>query len=908
MWVLPNITVLAFYASTGVYNYGYGIDILVRSWGDYLTHRAQTDPAWPFQAHVELIDYRSNLTYLDGVMKTRIGTGTTVGAVLAPEGPVGVQYAGYVGRRGIPYILTTSNPSPVNQTLPPDQTTAFYLEAPAMYTFRALIDQYVGVGVRTLATVIYSDAADAGYNYWSCHGTAAYLAVPRGIAYLAEFILYSNSTATEVQGVVAQLRQLDPDAVLWCDWQSCSFDDPDSNARFGLSALKAVDYTPKAVTFLDCYNTAVTDRYVRAGLVDFVTQATFTHPALKGQEYTEDDFPYARRFRPTAGPVAREAVEEAINVGATAASPSSVHLFNAWFLNATGQLPQYQANGYAAALDLLESAIYRVTQNAAMMRKGHLHPADVVAMLTGAQASGMYGRVVFDAHRINTPTPTIGLQLYPGDTSPVIICPSSQSQRPMIYPMPTWSERTYRWSITKGAATFGSAVAVATVCSVLLLAMAVTVVWHRTQTDVRILQYSHMVGMCVASMVAIWSCVFLWQADMTAAQCTAYAWTTYVPMSFVVHLINMKAYRLSVFLHSESRHRLKRLTHTRMLLLALGWTGVTAIVLLIVQLVDPPTLRVQIMDPYRPALNVHTCVRGGTATGLLHLLGAIHLAGSVGSVISVRNGTGEFRDGTVMKEAFTLLWIFWVLAYVMQTFALDVFTLYLLRTVFIGVGLTTFCFRILVNRCYRHWVPKQAEVVSLVLYHHVIRHVPFLDPSRRKSSTSIVSLDTLDGPTYSEDLPDGQKLEEMHEALQDPARAAKFREFAQKSFVAENVDFLQALKKFEQDCGTYVIETSKHVSEYMKIRAEECVNQFIRPGCEYEVNISAATRQKIQARLDAWNHHKSIFTPETAANALDDDPDERINVFDRAGQEISVMLYQNLWNKFHAMELEEMMN
>ena len=905
MWILPNITILAFYASTGVYNYGYGIDTLVRSWGDYLTHRAQTDPTWPFQAHVELIDYQSNLTYLDGVMKARMTGPDRVGAVMAPEGPVGVYYAPYVARFGVPYILTTSNPSPINATLPTDQATAFYIEAPAMYTFRALIDQYVEVGVTTLATVLYSDPADAGYNYWSCHGTATYLAVPRGITYLAEFTLYSNSTQRDVNRVAAQLKELDPDAVMWCDWQSCSFSDPASTARFGLSALKAVDYTPKAVTFLDCYNTAVTNQYLSAGLVDFVTQATFTHPALKGQEYTEDDLPYANRFR-SSGPL--RTVKQAINVGVTRDSPASVHLFNAWFLNATGQLPQYQSNGYAAALDILESAVYRVTQDASMMRDGTIRAADVVAMLTGAQASGMYGRVVFDAHRINTPTPTIGLQLYPGDTSPVIICPSSQSQRPMIYPMPTWSERTYRWSLTKGASTLGSAVAVATLCSALLLAMIVTVVWHRGQTDVRVLQYSHMVGMCTASTVAIWSCVFIWQADMTAAQCTAYAWITYVPMSFVVHLMNMKAYRLSVFLHSDSRHRLKRLTHARMLWLTLFWTSVTTFVLLIIQLVDPPRLNTYITDPYRPALNVHTCARGSLSTSILHALGGFHMAFSTGSVISVRNGTGEFRDGTVMKEAFTLLWIFWILAYVMQTFALDVFTLYLLRTVFISVGLTTFCFRILVNRCYRHWVPKQVEIVVLMMYRKILQKVPFLDPARRKSSSSVVSLDTLDAPTYSEELPDGQKLEEMHEAMQNPERAAKFREFAHKSFVAENVDFLQALKSFEQDCGYYMMETSKVGSDMIKARAEECVKQFIRPGCDHEVNISATTRLKIEQRLETWNNNTPIFTHESAMTALDDDPDERINLFDRAGQEISVMLYQNLWNKFHAIEVEELMN
>ena len=97
----------------------------------------------------------------------------------------------------MPHILTSSNPSPLFAKLPPHQDTSFYIESPAPYTFRALIDTYVEKGVKTIATVSYSDAADAGYNHWSCYGSATYLAVPRGINYVGEFNLYANSTKSK---------------------------------------------------------------------------------------------------------------------------------------------------------------------------------------------------------------------------------------------------------------------------------------------------------------------------------------------------------------------------------------------------------------------------------------------------------------------------------------------------------------------------------------------------------------------------------------------------------------------------------------------------------------------------------------------------------------------------------------
>jgi len=121
-------------------------------------------------------------------------------------------------------------------------------------------------------------------------------------------------------------------------------------------------------------------------------------------------------------------------VRSPSSSPSSIALFNQWFTNATGIGPAYQANGIWAAMDMLESAIYRVTQSSSMMAGGVIKPIDIQAMLVGAQMAGVYGRVVFDAYRVNTPTPTIMVQLMPGQVNPFIVAPSNQAQVAMVYP------------------------------------------------------------------------------------------------------------------------------------------------------------------------------------------------------------------------------------------------------------------------------------------------------------------------------------------------------------------------------------------------------------------------------------------------------------------------------------------
>jgi hypothetical protein len=628
-----------------------------------------------------------------------------------------------------------------------------------------------------------------------------------------------------------------------------------------------------------------------------------THPNLKGQEYTEDDFPYSTVFR-SSYPILN--VQDQMNVGYSNNSPPSVKLFNEWYINKTGYFPQYQSNGYWGALDILEGAIYRVSQDVQMMSNKRIDRSDIITLLKNSQVSGMYGRIIFDAHRINTPTPTIAIQLYPTELVTFIVGPSSQSERPIIYPIPTWSERVYIWQINKGD-NFILAIILASICSFILVTIIITIIIHRNENDIRILQYLHMVGMCIISIITIWSCVFLWQADMNQIQCQTYAWLIYLPMSMIIQLMNMKAYRLSVFLHSENSKRLKKLTHTHMLILSIMLTSITAVILMCINALDPPVLTKQVIDYYRPMLDIHTCERSKISTIYLYLLFIEHILFSIGCVISVRNGTGEFRDGVVMKEAFTIFWVFMIIAYIMQTFALDAFALYILRVAFISIGLTFFCFRILVNRCYRHWVPQIVDIIIKRMYNKMVQILPGLDSSR-KSSISINSIDNIDGPMYSQIIPDTQNLNEMHQALCDPTRSHQFRTFSENALVVENVDFLLCLIEFEHECGVQLMESSKIANTKMYELANKCYDTFIKVGSSSEVNISSSTRQKILEHLKTWNINRYLLTPGSAQTALDDDPAHHIDIFDYANKEISVMLYQNLWNKFRASEIEEMMN
>ena len=155
--------------------------------------------------------------------------------------------------------------------------------------------------------------------------------------------------------------------------------------------------------------------------------------------------------------------------------------------------PAYQSNGIWAALDIIESAIYRVATTPLMMADNVIDPMEIDSMLLGAQMPGTYGRVVFDAYRVNTPTPTVFVQMMKGDEDPSIVGPPNQATRKYIYPAPTWSERTYAWRLMKDPSMPG-AIAIASICTIILLATAITVIVKREESDIRMLDFSHMAG------------------------------------------------------------------------------------------------------------------------------------------------------------------------------------------------------------------------------------------------------------------------------------------------------------------------------------------------------------------------------------------------------------------------------
>ena len=465
---------------------------------------------------------------------------------------------------------------------------------------------------------------------------------------------------------------------------------------------------------------------------------------------------------------------------------------------------------------------------------------------------------------------------------------------------------------------------------------------------VRMLDYRHMACVCLLACVIIWSLVFAWQHDASQAQCDSYLWLLYLPGSFIVNLVNMKAYRLSLFVRLDISANAKRaFNHSAVLVRAVGLTAFTIIILLGAALGDPFHPSVVIVDRYRPSLNYHTCrSQNGATTGIMSLIVAYHIVMSVICVARVRNGFEAFRDGMLMKEAYVLLYGSILIALVMHNLSLRPAEVYILRTALVSVGLTGFCARILLCRCLPHLIPSavrkwETETVDALkkAFEHAF-HVSAITPPTLAAASSVMYRSSLsdlenghghgdardfgsinesiadlpvvkkptlsdaadEGPMYKQEAPTESSIADMLRVIADPVRGKMFHLVAEKALTAENVDFLQAVLRYQTNAEEILLQSSVGANAEIKRLAAGIYEQYLKSGAEAEVNVSSAARSSFDRRMRAWREEYTMLSDEQCRHALSNDPHQRVDVFQQSMMEISVLLYQNIWNNFRAAE------
>jgi DNA-binding transcriptional ArsR family regulator len=305
-------------------------------------------------------------------------------------------------------------------------------------------------------------------------------------------------------------------------------------------------------------------------------------------------------------------------------------------------------------------------------------------------------------------------------------------------------------------------------------------------------------------------------------------------------------------------------------------------------------------------------------------------------VVAVRNGLEAFRDGLIIKESFILFYMSLFVTFVVTNrtpFSAGV--RYFVRSSLLCFGATAFCFRLLIGRCYRLWIPERMlRFCSEKLLHQGLMFItshcvptgraPILqslrgavapDGQAAGNEGRLMSIHTSDisgkkeegGPVYCPDVPSDGNIEEMMRALADKNRLRIFREVAEKSLVTESLEFLLAVQKYREESATTLVSRSSDINDSLREKAKKIFSNHIQVSSPQEVNISATLRTKIEKSLRGWETRTPIFSYSRALEVLEEGTNgQRFHVFEAAFQEVSVMLYQNIWSKFRVAETQSM--
>ena len=294
-----NACILILYSGQGVYANQTDALMLGKFWEKHLIMKQNLDPSWPFNASVEFFDVQSNPSRASNYVLNRLSNKNlpNVSVILGPEAAsIGYPVSQVAVRFGVPvlYNLMPAYATGVQILRASFLATSFCLVPPTGYLYPAVIDMYVKSGVKSLVAVYLKDShflADSA----GCM-TASDLATSRGIKVTQITHALSNTT-DQLYTIVENIRDnYRPDAVLWCESQTCL-----TAARFPYNPVplfKRANYLPKAFSMSNCLDSPVLQPLYDDGTFEFISGGQVFNPKASGPEFTEDANPYSSVFRP----------------------------------------------------------------------------------------------------------------------------------------------------------------------------------------------------------------------------------------------------------------------------------------------------------------------------------------------------------------------------------------------------------------------------------------------------------------------------------------------------------------------------------------------------------------------------------------------------------------------------------
>ena len=298
--LLPTANVVLFYSSSG--NFANASDSLYlgKYWASYLSKKLAIEN-WPINITVEFFDAKSNPSRAASLLSTRMANRMlpNITAVLGPYGTI-VTYATsmvavkqmlpVVSQSAAPYATTNG----VVSSLPFLASTFFVLPQGLQFTTSTAIDAYLKVGANT-AAFFYLDDPTYPAMKAACLPMAE-SASKRGLTVLGQFKYSLTNSTDDLYNIVMNIKQLDPDVVVWCDLLPCLL--ASRVPYHPLPLFKKANYLPKAFTMSDCLDNPPTAELYAQGLYNFVSSSQYYNAKCRGPDYTEDPTPYSSLFRP----------------------------------------------------------------------------------------------------------------------------------------------------------------------------------------------------------------------------------------------------------------------------------------------------------------------------------------------------------------------------------------------------------------------------------------------------------------------------------------------------------------------------------------------------------------------------------------------------------------------------------
>jgi hypothetical protein len=139
---------------------------------------------------------------------------------------------------------------------------------------------------------------------------------------------------------------------------------------------------------------------IHTALLQYVSAPNYLNKKIVGFLYTEDDYPFSNKFRPSTPANLTATIQ--MSVGDIATIPSSTYLFYNWFNKKFNYTPTYPTVMVWAAFDVLEKSLYIAAMQPKIQEESFISPADCFTLLLQGHCSTPFGLVAFDANRINT--------------------------------------------------------------------------------------------------------------------------------------------------------------------------------------------------------------------------------------------------------------------------------------------------------------------------------------------------------------------------------------------------------------------------------------------------------------------------------------------------------------------------